>query len=63
MSIPQAGDLVRFIYTDGPGSDVGIIVGLDQRSLPDVEVMWQAGRVYTESIHTLKVVESTNSDQ
>jgi hypothetical protein len=53
----KVGDLVRFIYTDGPGSDIGIVVKLDQRYLPDVEVMWLAGRVYTESIHTLKVVE------
>ena len=52
----KVGDLVRFMYTDGPGSDVGMIVNMEVE-YPDIEVMWPVGQVYTESIHTLKVIK------
>lgn len=52
----KVGDLVRFMYTDGPGSDVGMIVNMELE-YPGIEVMWPAGAVYAESIHTLKVIK------
>ena len=53
----KVGDLVRFTYTDGPGSDVGMIVNMDLEPRGIVEVMWPAGAVYVESVYTLKVIK------